>query len=50
MKTGSFSEVNIAGFASTTTTAINNKGDIAGFASNGGADTSFIKEGSKLEC
>ena len=49
VKTGSFSEVNIAGFASTTTTAINNKGDIAGFASNGGADTSFIKEGNKLE-
>lgn len=49
VKSGSFSEVNIAGFTSTTTTAINNKGDIAGFASNGGADTSFIKEGVKLE-
>ena len=45
----SFSEVNIAGFTSTTTTAINNEGHLAGFASNGGSDTSFIKEGSKLE-
>jgi probable HAF family extracellular repeat protein len=45
----SFSEVDVAGFASTTTTAINNKGDIAGFAANGGADTSFIKEGNKFE-
>ena len=47
---GSFSEVNIAGFASTTTTAINNKGHIAGFVSGAnGNDVSFIKEGNKLE-
>jgi probable HAF family extracellular repeat protein len=45
----SFNEVNVAGFASRTTTAINNSGDIAGFSSNGGADTSFIKEGNKFE-
>jgi probable HAF family extracellular repeat protein len=45
----SFNQVNIGGFASTTTTAINNQGDLAGFASNGGNDTSFIKEGNKLE-
>ena len=49
VKSGSFNEVNIGGFASTITTAINNEGHIAGFASNGGADTSFIKEGNKLE-
>ncbi len=48
-KDGSFDAVNVAGFASVTTTAINNKGDIAGFAANGGADTSFIKDGNKLE-
>jgi probable HAF family extracellular repeat protein len=45
----SFSEVNIAGFASTTTTAINDEGHLAGFSSNGGNDVSFIKEGNKLE-
>jgi probable HAF family extracellular repeat protein len=49
VKSGSFGEVDVAGFASTTTTAINNEGHIAGFASNGGADTSFIKEGNKYE-
>ena len=31
VKSGNYSEVNIAGFASTTTTAINNEGHIAGF-------------------
>lgn len=45
----SFNEINVAGFASTTATAINNEGHIAGFVSNGGADTSFIKEGNKFE-
>lgn len=46
----SFSEVDISGFASTTTTAINNEGHIAGFvtAANGN-DVSFIKEGNQLE-
>ena len=45
----SFDEVNISGFASTTTAAINNEGHIAGFVSNGGADEGFIKEGNKVE-
>jgi probable HAF family extracellular repeat protein len=46
----SFNEVNIAGFASTTTTAINNQGDLAGFVVGAnGSDVSFIKEGNKLE-
>ena len=45
----SFSEVDIGGFASTETTAINNKGDIAGFVSNGGGDISFIKDGNAIE-
>lgn len=45
----SFDEVNVKGFASTTTAAINNEGDIAGFVSNGGADVGFIKEGNKVE-
>jgi uncharacterized membrane protein len=45
----SFDEVNIKGFASTTAAAINNKGDIAGFVSNGGADEGFIKDGNKVE-
>lgn len=45
----SFSEVNIQGFASTTTTAINNKGDIAGFVVGaGGNDVGFVKEGNQL--
>ncbi len=45
----SFTEVNIAGFASTTTTAIDNKGDIAGFVVGaGGNDVGFVKEGSKI--
>jgi probable HAF family extracellular repeat protein len=42
----SFSEVDIAGFASTTTTAINNNGDIAGFVVGAsGNDVGFVKEG-----
>ncbi len=45
----SFDEVDIKGFTSTTTTAINNKGDLAGFVSNGGSDTGFIKDGDKTE-
>jgi hypothetical protein len=50
VKSGNYSEVNIAGFASTTTTAINNEGHIAGFVvGSNGNDVSFIKEGNKLE-
>jgi hypothetical protein len=45
----SFSEVDIAGFASTETTAINNEGDIAGFVTVGKCDVSFIKEGSAID-
>jgi probable HAF family extracellular repeat protein len=46
----SFNEVNIAGFNSTTTTAINNSGDVAGFVVGAnGNDVSFIKDGNKLE-
>jgi probable HAF family extracellular repeat protein len=45
----SFSEVDISGFASTTTTAINNKGDIAGFVVGaGGNDVGFVKEGNNI--
>jgi len=40
----SFTADDISGYASTTTTAINNKGDIAGFVSNGSGDTSFIQQ------
>lgn len=44
-----YQEVNIAGFASTETTAINNRGDIAGFvAGAGGNDVSFVKEGNTI--
>jgi uncharacterized membrane protein len=44
-----FSEFDIAGFASTTTTAINNKGDIAGFVAGAdGNDVSFVQEGKNL--
>ena len=49
IKSASFNEVNIAGFASTTTTAINNDGHLAGFVASNGNDISFIKEGNKLE-
>jgi probable HAF family extracellular repeat protein len=46
----SFNEVNIGGFASTTTTAINNAGHIAGFVVGaGGNDVSFIKEGNAID-
>ena len=46
----SFSEVDIAGFASTTTTAINNEGHIAGFVVGAnGNDVSFIKEGNTID-
>ncbi len=46
----SFSEVNIGGFASTTTTAINNAGHIAGFVVGAqGNDVSFIKEGNAID-
>ncbi len=46
IKDHQFTEVNVPGFASTETTAINNKGDIAGFvvgANNN--DVSFVLEG-----
>jgi hypothetical protein len=45
----SFSEVNITGFASTVTTAINNAGHIAGFVTANGNDVSFIKEGNTID-
>jgi hypothetical protein len=46
----SFSEVDITGFASTETTAINNAGDITGFVVGAnGNDVSFIKEGSTID-
>jgi hypothetical protein len=43
-----FSDFNIAGFDSTTTTAINNEGDIAGFVTVGNNDVAFVQEGSTL--
>jgi probable HAF family extracellular repeat protein len=44
-----FTEVDISGFASTTTTAINNHGDIAGFVVGaGGNDVGFVKEGNNI--
>ena len=49
VRSGSFDEVNIKGNAGTTLTAINNKGDIAGFVTNNGVDQGFIKEGDKTE-
>jgi hypothetical protein len=49
IKSKSFSEVNIAGFASTETTAINNAGHIAGFVASNGCDISFVKEGSTID-
>jgi probable HAF family extracellular repeat protein len=50
VNSGSYSEVNIAGFASTTTTAINNEGHIAGFVVGANKnDVSFIKDGNNLE-
>jgi hypothetical protein len=45
----SFSEVDVAGFASTETTAINNEGDIAGFVTVNKQDISFIKEGNTID-
>jgi probable HAF family extracellular repeat protein len=45
----SFNEVNIAGHAGTTATAINNEGHIAGFVTDNGVDQGFIKEGNKVE-
>jgi hypothetical protein len=49
IKSRSFSEVDIGGFASTTTTAINNEGHIAGFVTVKGNDISFIKEGNAID-
>ncbi len=43
VKDKSFTEDDISGYTSTTAAAINNKGDIAGFVSNGNGDTSFIQ-------
>ena len=44
-----YSEVNVAGFASTETTAINNNGDIAGFVVGAGNnDVGFVKEGNNI--
>jgi probable HAF family extracellular repeat protein len=45
----SFDEINLKGHAGTTTTAINNKGDIAGFVTDNGVDQGFIKDGNKVE-
>ncbi len=45
----SFAEVNIAGHAGTTTTAINDQGHIAGFVTDNGIDEGFIKNGNKVE-
>ena len=46
-----FSEVDIRGFASTTVSAINNEGVVAGFVSNDGNQTfdGFIKQGNNIE-
>ncbi len=49
IKSGDFGEVNVKGFTSTTAAAINDKGDIAGFVSNGANDEGFIREGNKVE-
>ena len=50
VKSGSFNEVNIAGFASTTTTAINNEGHHRRLRCRTAVpDVSFIKEGNKIE-
>jgi probable HAF family extracellular repeat protein len=46
---GRFDAVNIKGFSSVTATAINNKGDIAGFVQNGANDEGFFKDGNKVE-
>jgi probable HAF family extracellular repeat protein len=46
IKNHQFTEVNVPGFASTTTTAINNNGDVAGFVVGAnGNDVSFVLEG-----
>jgi hypothetical protein len=46
-----FSEVDIRGFASTTVSAVNNEGVIAGFVSNDGNQTfdGFIRQGNNIE-
>jgi probable HAF family extracellular repeat protein len=48
IKSHQFNEVNIPGFQSTTTTAINNQGDIAGFVVSGNNDVSFVLEGKQI--
>jgi probable HAF family extracellular repeat protein len=48
IKSHQFTEVNIPGFQSTTTTAINNNGDIAGFVASGANDVSFVLEGKQI--
>lgn len=44
-----FDAVNVSGFTSVTATAINNKGDVAGFVQNGGVDEGFLKDDGKVE-
>ncbi|MDR3529039.1 MAG: hypothetical protein P4L90_00580 [Rhodopila sp.] len=46
---GSFDAVNIKGFASVTATAINNKGDIAGFVQNGANTEGFLDDDGKVQ-
>jgi probable HAF family extracellular repeat protein len=49
VKSGSFDAFAIAGFDSTTTTAINNKGDLAGFVTVNGNDVAFLQDGKTLD-
>jgi len=44
-----FDAVDIKGFTSVTATAINNKGDIAGFVQNGAVTEGFLKDDGKVE-
>ena len=46
---GDFDPVNVKGFTSVTATAINDKGDIAGFVQNGAVTEGFLKEDGKIE-
>ena len=43
-----FDEVKVKGFSSVTAAAINNKGDIAGFVSNGGNSEGFFEDKGKI--
>lgn len=49
VKSKHFDQINIKGHMGTTTTAINNEGDIAGFVTDNGVDQGFIKDGDKVE-